>query len=45
MKRTLTLIITLSFVLAGAGLSMAEMHQQGETEQMHQQGEMQQMHQ
>jgi hypothetical protein len=31
------------FVLAGAGLVTAEMHQQGETKQMHQQGEMQQM--
>lgn len=44
MKRTMTLIATMIFVLAGAGLVAAEMHQQGETEQMQQQGEMQQMH-
>ncbi|MFP4532986.1 MAG: hypothetical protein ACLFNS_09915 [Desulfobacterales bacterium] len=44
MKRTLTLIITLIFVLAGAGLGMAEMHQQGEAKQMPEQSEMQQRH-
>ena len=44
MRRTMTLIMTVIFVLAGAGLAMAEMHQQGETKQMHEQGEMQQMH-
>jgi len=44
MKRTMTLIVTVIFVLAGAGLVTAEMHQQGETKQMHEQGEMQQRH-
>ncbi len=43
MKRTMTLIVTMIFVLAGAGLVTAEMHQQDKTKQMHQQGEMQQV--
>ncbi len=40
----MALIMTVLFVLAGAGLAMAEMHQQGETKQMPKEGEMQQMH-
>ena len=44
MRRTMTLIIAVIFVLAGAGLAMAEMHQQGETKQMPKESEMQQRH-
>ena len=44
MRRTMTLIMAVIFVLAGIGLVTAEMHQQGETKQMDEKGEVQQMH-